>query len=89
MGAGLGFDRWEFKLLGVVLVRVGFEVGAAAGFVETGGTYDYEFLTLAEALGMDGWLAANHTDGGELGDLVGDGHERGDGAEGFGVEGGV
>jgi len=38
---------------------------------------------------VDGGLAADHADGGELGDLVGDGHEVGDGAEGFGFEGGV
>jgi hypothetical protein len=38
---------------------------------------------------VDGGLAADHADGGEFGDLVGDGHEGGYGAEGLGVEGGV
>jgi len=38
---------------------------------------------------VDGWLPADHADGGEFCDLVGDGHEGGDGAEGLGVEGGV
>ena len=33
--------------------------------------------------------AADHADGGELGDLVGEGHEVGDGAEGLVGEGGV
>ena len=64
-------------------------MGAAAGFVEAGGAYDDELLALAEALGVDGGLAADHADGGELGDLVGEGHEVGDGAEGLGGEGGV
>ncbi len=73
----------------MVLVEVGLEVGAATGFVEAGCAYDDEFLTLAEALRVDGGLAADHADSGELGDVVGDGHQRGDGAEGLGVEGGV
>jgi hypothetical protein len=67
----------------------GVEVGAAAGFVEAGGAYDDQLLRLAEALGVDGGLAADHADGGELGDLVGECHEVGDGAEGFVGEGGV
>ena len=73
----------------MVLVGEGLEVGAAAGFVEAGGADDYELLALAEALGVDGGGAADHADGGELGDLVGEGHEVGDGAEGLVGEGGV
>ena len=38
---------------------------------------------------MDGGGAADHADGGEFGDLVGEGHEVGDGAEGLVGEGGV
>ncbi len=38
---------------------------------------------------MDGRRAADHADGGELGDLVGKGHEVGDWAEGLVGEGGV
>ena len=72
-----------------MFVDVGVEVGAAAGFVEAGGADYDEFLALAEALGVDGGLAAGHADGGELGDLVGEGHEVGDGAEGLVGEGGV
>ncbi len=74
--------------MGLVVVE-GLEVGSAAGFVEAGGTDDDELLRLAEALGVDGGLAADHANGRELGDLVGDGHEGGDGAEGLGGEGGV
>ena len=81
--------RREFQLLGVLFVLEGLEVGAAAGFVEAGGAYDYKLLRLAEALGVDGGLAADHADGGELGDLVGEGHELGDGAERLVGEGGV
>jgi hypothetical protein len=73
----------------VVLVEIGVEVGAAAGFVEAGGAYDDQLLALAEALGVDGGLAADHADGGEFCDLVGDGHEGGNGSEGLGGEGGV
>ena len=79
----------KFELFAGLFVHVGGEVGSAAGFVEAGGTYDYQFLGLAEALGVDGGLAADHADGGELGDLVGEGHEGGDGTEGFVGEGGV
>jgi hypothetical protein len=79
----------EFELFGAVLVEVGGEVGAAAGFVEAGSAYDDKFLRGSEALGVDGGLAADHADGGELGDLVGKSHERGDGAEGLVGEGGV
>ena len=71
------------------VVACGVEVGSAAGFVEAGGAYDDQFPALAEALGVDGRLAAHHADGGELGDLVGEGHEVGDGAEGLVGEGGV
>ena len=85
-GCGCG---GKFELLGVVLVEEGLEVGTAAGFVEAGGAYDDEFLGLAEALGVDGWLAADHADGGEFGDFVGEGHEDGDWAEGLVGEGGV
>jgi hypothetical protein len=79
----------KIELLGVVFVGERLEVGAAAGFVEAGCAYENELLALAEALGVDGWSAADHADGGELGDLVGDGHECRDGAEGFRVECGV
>ena len=75
-----------FAALGV---EVGGEVGAAAGFVEAGGADDDEFLRGGEALGVDGGLAADHADGGELGDAVGEGHEVGNGAEGLVGEGGV
>ena len=88
-GLGLLGHSWKFELLGVVLVEEGLEVGAAAGFVEAGGADDDELLALAEALGVDGGLAADHADGGELGDFVGEGHEDGDGAEGLVGEGGV
>ena len=71
------------------VVAGGVEVGPAAGFVEAGCAYDYQFPALAEALGVDGGLAADHADGGELGDLVGEGHEVGNGAEGLVGEGGV
>jgi hypothetical protein len=79
----------EFELFGVMLVEEGLEVGAAASFVEACSAYDNELLALAEALGVDGRLAADHADGGEFCDLVGDGHEGGDGAEGLGVEGSI
>ena len=79
----------EFELLGEVFIDVGFEVCAAAGFVEAGGSDDDEFLALAEALSVDGGLAADHADGGEFGDFVGEGHEVGNGPEGFVGEGGV
>ena len=72
-----------------VFVEVGVEVGSAAGFVEAGCTDYYKFLALAEALGVDGGCAADHADGGEFGDLVGEGHEVGDGSEGLVGEGGV
>ncbi len=65
------------------------EVGSAAGFVEACGAYDYQFPALAEALGVDGGLAADHADRRELGDLIGEGHQVGDGAEGLVGEGGV
>jgi hypothetical protein len=83
------FGLGEFELLGVVLVEEGFEVGAAAGFVEAGGSDDDEFLRMAEALGVDCGLATDHADSGELGDFVGEGHEDGDRAEGLVGEGGV
>jgi len=73
----------------VLIVREGLEVGAAASFVYARCTYEDQLLTLTQALGVDGWSAADHADCRELGDLVGDGHERGDWAEGLCVEGGV
>ena len=73
----------------MVFVDVRLEMGAAAGFVEAGCSYDDEFLALAESLGMDGGLAAGHADGGEFGDLVGERHEVRDGAERFVGKGGV
>ena len=76
-------------MFGLVFVEKGVEVCAAAGFVKAGcADYD-ELLRLAEALGVDGRLAADHADGGELGDLVGESHEVGDGAEGLVGKGGV
>ena len=59
----------EFELLGVVFVGEWFEVGAAAGFVDAGGADDYQFLALAEALGVNGGGAADHADGGEFGEI--------------------
>ena len=73
----------------MVFVDVGLEVGAAAGFVETGCSDDDEFLTLAKTLRVDSGLAAGHADGGELGDLVGESHKVGDGTEGLVGEGSV
>ena len=64
-------------------------MSAAAGFVETSGSDDDELLRMAEALGVDGGLAAYHADGGELGDFIGECHEDGNGAEGLVGEGGV
>lgn len=64
-----------------MFVEVGVEVGAAASFVEAGSANYDEFLALAEALGVDGGLAADHADGGEFCDLIREGHEVGDGAE--------
>src|SRR5260370_10981642 len=72
-----------------MFVEVGMEVGAAAGFVEAGGSHDDQLLALAEALGVDGGGSAGHADGGELGDLVGQSHEARDGTEGLVGEGGV
>ena len=73
----------------MLCVQEGLEVGAAAGFVQAGGTYNDQLLRLAKSLGVDGGLAADHTDGRELGDLVGEGHESWDWAEGLVVEGSV
>src|SRR5258706_8385736 len=72
-----------------MFVGEGFEVGSAAGFVAACCSDDYELLALAEALSVDGGGAADHADGGEFGDLVGEGHEVGDWAEGLVGEGGV
>ena len=89
-GRTLGADSGgKLELLAALGVEVGGEVGAAAGFVEAGGADDDELLRVTEALGVDGGLAADHADGGELGDGVGERHEVGDGAEGFVGEGGV
>src|ERR1700761_3737912 len=82
-------DCRKFQLLGVVLVEQRFEVGAAACFVEAGGAYEDELLALAEALRVNGGSAADHADGGEFGDLVGDGHQVGNWAEWLCTEGGV
>lgn len=73
----------------MILVDIRLEVGAAAGFVETGGSDDDQLLALAQTLGVDGGLAAYHADGGELGDLVGESHQIGDRTEGFIREGGI
>ena len=64
-------------------------MGSAASFVETGGAYDDELLGLAETLSVDGGLPADHADSGELGDLVGERHELGNGAKRLVGEGGV
>lgn len=88
-GGGFEDGFGEFELLAAVGVGVGVEVEAAAGLVETGGADDDELLGLAEALGVDGRAAADHADGGELGDDVGEGHEIGHGTEGLVGEGGV
>ena len=79
----------ELQLFALMFVDMGGEVGAAAGFIQTGGADDDQLLTRSKALGVDGALAADHADGGELGDLVGEGHKVGDGAEGFVGKGGV
>jgi hypothetical protein len=76
-------------LFGVVFVDEGLEVSAAAGFVEAGCADDYEFLALAEALGVDGGRAARHADGGEFRHFIREGHQVGDWAEGLVGEGGV
>ncbi len=78
----------QLQLLGCA-VAFGAEAGAAAGFVEACGADHDELLRGAEALGVDSRRAADHADGGELGDLVGQGHEVGDRAEGLIGEGGV
>jgi hypothetical protein len=73
----------------VILVDIRLEVGAAAGFVETGGSDDDQLLALAQTLGVDGGLAADHTDGRQLCDLIGESHQIGDRAEGLVCEGGI
>ena len=80
---------WKFELLGGELFHKGMKVGAAAGLVHSGRADDHEFLALAQPLGVDRCLSADHADGGELGDLVGDGHEVGDGTKGLAGKGGV
>jgi hypothetical protein len=80
---------WKLELFGAGGVEVRGEVGAAAGFIEAGGADDDKLLGLAEALGVDGGLAADHADGGELRDLVGERHEVGDRAEGLVGKGGI
>ena len=77
------------ELAGGGVFHVGAEAGAAACLIHAGGAYHDELLGVAKALGVDGGRAADHADGGELGDLVRDGHEGRDGAEGLGGEGGV
>jgi hypothetical protein len=81
------FDGGKLQLFGVVLVDIGMEVYPAAGFVEANCSYDDEFLALAKPLRVDGWLSADHTDSGELGDLVGECHQIGDRTEGLVREG--
>src|SRR5450756_1431828 len=54
------FGGGELQLLGAVFVEVGFEVGAATGFVEAGGSDDDQLLAGAETLGVDGGGAAGH-----------------------------
>jgi hypothetical protein len=82
-------DGGQFQLLRVVFIDVGLKVSAAAGFVEAGRPNDDEFLTLAEALRVDGGLTAGHADSRELGDLVGESHKVGDGTEGLVGKSGV
>ncbi len=72
-----------------MLVDVGLEVSAAAGFIETGCPNDHQLLALAEALGVNRWLTTDHADGRELGDLVGESHQIENGTEGFVREGGI
>ena len=51
-----GLDGREFQLFGAVLVEVGVEVGAAAGFVEAGGADDDELLAWPRRwVWMAGW----------------------------------
>ena len=72
-----------------MLIHKRMEVRAAAGLVESGGSDDDQFLALAEALGMDCGGSADHADGGELGDRVGDRHEIRHRAEGLSRKGGI
>lgn len=72
-----------------MLIHVRLEVGATAGLVETDRTDDDQLLALAEALGMDSGLAADHADGRELGNLVGESHQIGHRTEGLIGEGGI
>ena len=71
------------------LGEVGAEVGAASSLIQACCADDHEFLAGAQALGMDSGRAADRADGEELGDLVSDSHEVGDGVERLGGVGGI
>jgi hypothetical protein len=73
----------------MVFVDVGLKVSAATSFIETGCPNNHQLLALAEALGVNSGLATDHADGRELGDLVGESHQIGNGTEGFIREGGI
>ena len=82
-------DCRQRELFGVVFIDKGFEVSATAGFVDSSGSNNNELLALPEALSVDCRLAADHTDGRELGHLICECHEVGDGAKRFVGKGGV
>src|ERR1035437_3581396 len=79
----------QFHLLAFRGIQVRAEAGAATCLVHSGGAYDDQFAACAKALGVDGRGSADDAYGGELGHLVGDGHERGNRAEGVTGKGGV
>src|SRR5712664_1465316 len=54
---------------------IGLEAAAAAGFVGAHRADNNQLLALDEALGVNGRIAAAHTDGEQLGDLLGDGEQ--------------
>jgi len=64
-------------------------VSPAASFVKSDSANHNELLALAQPLGMDGGSAADHADRRQLGDLVSNGHQVGNGTEGLIREGGV
>jgi hypothetical protein len=88
-GLGNGFDCGEFELFGAVFIEKRLEMHAASGFIESSSADDDELLAVAETLSVDGGSSANHANGEELGDFVGQGHKDGDGAEGLVGEGGI
>src|SRR6266446_3100483 len=54
---------------------IGFEAAAAAGFVSAHRADNNQLFTLDQALGVNGRIAAAHTDGKQLGDFFGDSEE--------------